>query len=153
SGSSSPPPTPRSVGPGLRRRCRARVGRRRGAVPAPLERTLRRRSLPRLDRWYVCRMPAPLLAARGAPAKGDRGNALVSLLDAWRARRLAELDDVIDTVSAPLAAAHEPIAAGAKELDAVFTTRLDGADATELPHLYDALTNDPKGTMPLRLRA
>ncbi len=95
----------------------------------------------------------PLEVATRALARSDRSAALEALLGAWRTRRCAAVEEIVEIVSKDLARAHAPIVASAKALDAAFTARAMARDLGDLPHLLQVLDADPKGTLPLRLRA
>lgn len=93
-----------------------------------------------------------LARAEAALEAKNRPAALTALLDAWRACRAPELEDLIATVSKDAARAYPPLDPEADDYDAAWSAREKEGRVDELDHLLPGLWSDPKGSIPMRLR-
>lgn len=100
-------------------------------------------------------MPEPHLdAAVQALENGDRVAALDSLLDAWRVCRAPQLAAVIDVISGDVARAMQPLDPSDKRAyDAAWADLESKRRAIDMQQLIPGLWGDPKGSIPLRVRA
>lgn len=93
-----------------------------------------------------------LARAEAALAAKNRPAALEALLEAWRACRAPELEQLISTVSKDAARAYPPLDPDAGDYDAAWAAREKDGRVDGLDHLLPGLWSDPKGSIPMRLR-